>query len=92
MQSTVAHPDEHTPKIQRALAHFAEVYGAETEKGRFKNMALEGAEEIDGTLFLRVAGLTMGRNKWVREGEEVPEGPDFLPIGVWDFKGFAYDV
>ncbi|KAJ3539862.1 hypothetical protein NMY22_g4543 [Coprinellus aureogranulatus] len=89
IQSTLAHPDEHTPKLQRALVHFGEVYGDTAEKGKFKDTELDGAEYIDGTLFLRTAGLTMTRNKWVREGEEIAEGPDFRPVGVWDFGGFG---
>lgn len=88
IQSTVAHPDEHTPKAQRALVHFGEVYG-DSAKGRFKDTELEGAEHIDGSLFIRTAGLTMTRNKWVREGEEIPQGPDFRPIGAWDFEGYV---
>lgn len=89
IQSTLAHPDEHTPKAQRALVHFGEVYGDTAEKGKFKDTELEGADFIDGSLFLRTAGLTMTRNKWVREGEGIAQGPDFRPTGAWDFDGFG---
>lgn len=88
IQSTLVHPDEHTPKIMRALVHFDEAYG-EVQKGFFKDTELEGAEGIDGSLFLRVAGLTMTRNKWVREGEEIAKGSDYRPVGVWDYGGFG---
>ncbi|KAF6754500.1 hypothetical protein DFP72DRAFT_899250 [Ephemerocybe angulata] len=88
IQSTLVHPDEHVPKIQRALAHFDELYG-DTEKGRFKNSKLEGAEDLDGSLFLRVAGLTMTRNRWVREGEEIKTIGTIPPVEIWDFRGFA---
>lgn len=74
------HPNEHLPKAQRALAHFASVYGL-TEKGYWKGKQteLEGAELLDGTLFVRVAGLTASALGWIREGERK---------GEWDFTGF----
>jgi len=52
--------------------------GAKAE-GEAEELELEGAEHLDGTLFVRVAGLSMERKGWVREGEE--KGP-------WDFAGF----
>jgi hypothetical protein len=51
------HPDDHMLKIQRTFAHFSSLYGARP-KGYFKGTELEGAEELDGSLFLRAAGLT----------------------------------
>lgn len=72
------YPDEHLPKIQRSLAHYAALYG-KSEKGRWKDTKLKDAEELDGTLFARVAGLTASRLGWIREGGEK---------GGWDFKGF----
>lgn len=42
-------------------------------------LELEGVEEVlDGTLFARIAGLTMRRLGWMREGER---------RGAWDFGG-----
>lgn len=84
MQTTLGHPDDHLCKLQRALAHFAALYGT-TPAGHFAPLAdvngapLEGAEVLDGTLFLRVAGLSANRLGWMREGEG-NKG--------WDFKGF----
>lgn len=79
LQSTLLHSDNHLPKIQRALAHFDSLYGT-TPCGRFKDLqGLDGAEALDGTIFLRVAGLTQERLGWMREGEE-KKG--------WDFRGF----
>ena len=72
------HPGEHLLKLERALAHYATLYGT-TKKGRFKNTELEGAENIDGTAFIRVAWLSLNRNGWMREGKE---------RGDWDFSGF----
>ncbi|KZT63363.1 hypothetical protein DAEQUDRAFT_719501 [Daedalea quercina L-15889] len=79
LQSTLAHNDDHLAKLQRALVHFATLYGA-TPAGRFKGVrGLDGAEVLDGSLFLRVAALSQDRIGWMREGEE-NKG--------WDFHGF----
>lgn len=78
LQSTLVHPDEHLPKLQRALAFYAGKYGR-TPKGHFKGTDLEGSELLDGTLFVRAAGLTAKQIGWVREGEEK------------HFWGYVYD-
>ncbi|EIN04426.1 hypothetical protein PUNSTDRAFT_108165 [Punctularia strigosozonata HHB-11173 SS5] len=87
IQSVLGHPDDHVPKIQRALAHYATLY-SHRYPGYFSK-ALEDADEklpglelLDSTLFVRVAGLTMDRVGWVREGQ---------PEGGWDMAGF-FDV
>jgi hypothetical protein len=56
------------------------VYGS-TEKGYWKDRGnkLEGAELLDGTLFVRSAGLTATALGWMREGQKK---------GEWDFSGF----
>ncbi|TCD67715.1 hypothetical protein EIP91_012012 [Steccherinum ochraceum] len=84
IQSTMVHPDEHLCKLQRALMHFATLFGT-VRKGAFARVAegLEGAEELDGTLFVRAAGLTANRLGWVREGEAHQQ---------WDFSGFIHAV
>ncbi|EJD01363.1 uncharacterized protein FOMMEDRAFT_111131 [Fomitiporia mediterranea MF3/22] len=78
LQSTILHPNEHLPKAQRALAHFAQLYG-DRSAGIFKGTELEDAELLDGTVFVRVAALTMDRHGWLREGQEK---------GGWDRSGF----
>lgn len=81
VQAALAHPDEHFCKLQRALVHFATLYGG-SPKGQFAGMSndgLQGAETLDGTLFVRAAGLTADRLGWVRQGE-VNE--------FWDLAGF----
>ena len=71
IQSTLVHPDDHLCKIQRALAHFAQTYGRRTAGQRdFAGTELPGAERLDGTLFIRVAGLTAEKLGRVREGEK----------------------
>ncbi|KAF8522286.1 hypothetical protein BU17DRAFT_44855 [Hysterangium stoloniferum] len=78
LQSTLMHPGEHLLKLERALAHYASLYGT-TPKNHFKDVDLDGIEELDGTLFLRAAWLSLNRNGWMREGDEE---------GGWDFDGF----
>jgi len=80
MQSALIHPDDHLPKLQRALSEYASRFGA-TPAGYFKGTKLKDAELIDGTLFLRVAGLTAGRMGWVRDGESPSQDG-------WDRHGF----
>ncbi|KAG2340757.1 hypothetical protein BDR05DRAFT_865594, partial [Suillus weaverae] len=56
VQSAIMHPNEHTLKTQRAFAHFSSLYGARS-KGYFKDTELEGAEALDGSLFLLATRL-----------------------------------
>ncbi|KAG2065067.1 hypothetical protein BDR04DRAFT_1122127 [Suillus decipiens] len=63
--------------IQRAFTHFSSLYGARS-KGYFKDTELEGAESLDGSLFLRAARLTEeymseGTRPWSQEGFLVRE-------------------
>lgn len=55
-------------------------WGKECEVEGSIPLELEGAEYLDGTVFLRTAELTAARMGRVREGEDEAEG--------WDFKGF----
>ena len=77
--SAIQGPDEHMPKIARALVDFAVRWGTrppgyfssrarESDAGQ-SPLSLEGIEKLDGTLFVRVAGLTLDRLGWVNEGE-----------------------
>ncbi len=78
VQTTIVHPAEHLCKTQRALMHNATLYG-QRAAGDFAGLGLEGAELLDGTLFIRVAGLTADRIGWMKEGQEA---------GDWDRVGF----
>ena len=80
IQSTLVHPDEHLCKAQRSLLHYAAILG-DTAPGTFAHLGkeLDGAEILDGTIFVRVAGLTANRLGWIREGE---------PEKGWDNGGF----
>ncbi|KAG2135389.1 uncharacterized protein EDB93DRAFT_1092359 [Suillus bovinus] len=77
VQSSIMHPNDHHVKIQRAFAHFSTIYGARP-KGYFAGTELEGAEELDGSLFVRAAVLTADYMGWAREGEEARD---------WSFEG-----
>ena len=80
IQTTIVHPNEHLCKIQRALAHFAVLYGSRAAgQADFKDTELEGADRLDGTLFVRAAAATATRLGWLREGEKA---------GTWDRSGF----
>jgi len=81
-------PDGHMPKIARALANFAMRWGARPpgyfsarESDAGQQPSLEGIEKLDGTLFVRVAGLTFDRLGWMHEGEKV---------GSWDKDNYPY--
>ncbi|EAU83612.2 hypothetical protein CC1G_07985 [Coprinopsis cinerea okayama7 len=70
LKSAMYHPDEHVPKLQRTLKYFDGILGGlEKEKGALKDTELEGAEYVDGTIFLRTALLSAERFGWLGEGE-----------------------
>ncbi|EIW77878.1 hypothetical protein CONPUDRAFT_128865 [Coniophora puteana RWD-64-598 SS2] len=79
LQSTLVHPNEHLCKLQRALAHFAELYG-HRPAGYFAGAGLDQVEKLDGSMFVRVAILTGDLLGWSREGE-----PN---AGMWDWQEF----
>ncbi|KAH9052772.1 hypothetical protein EDB87DRAFT_1570004 [Lactarius vividus] len=92
IESGVRFPDEHAPKIARALMDFATRWGtrppgyfsafaatSEEKAERAPAPALEGIERLDGTLFVRVAGLTFDRLGWV-------DGPE--KAKYWDRDRF----
>ena len=74
--NVVVHPNEHLIKLIRALGYFAVAY-AGVEKGHFAGVENKDTmeAEVDGTLFVRVAGLTMDRLGWAYEKD---------PTGLWD--------
>lgn len=87
IQSTLTHPDDHISKLQRALADFSSRFGS-VSKGEFSGTELKDAELIDGSLFLRAAGLTTSRMGWVREGQPPLGAGSPVPI-VWDRRGLG---
>ncbi|KAI6002330.1 hypothetical protein F5J12DRAFT_842650 [Pisolithus orientalis] len=77
IQSTIVHPDDHLPKIQRAFAHYSTLLGAKPA-GYHKDTELEDAELLDGSLFVRAAVLT-DRYMDSKKGET---------IFFWHMSGF----
>ena len=78
IQSAILHPNDHLPKVQRSFAHFSALYG-NRPAGYFKGTELDGAELLDGSLFVRAAVLTMDYVGWVREGQSAK---------LWHLGGF----
>ena len=78
IQQALVHPDDHLCKFQRALAHYDQLYGG-MKKGAWKDKGAKfpSIELLDGTLFVRAAGLTADRMG--RESDDVP---------AWDRHGF----
>lgn len=74
IQRTITDPDDHLCKLVRALAHYGGIYGARPAGlPDFSGTELPGAEKLDGTLFIRAAGLTCSSGsqhgyEWRREG------------------------
>jgi len=83
IETTITLPDDHLPKLQRALSHFAKVYGGRKAGGAdFKGTELEGADCLDGSLFVRTAALTMKR--LLEKGVKGYSATG----GLWDHKAF----
>jgi len=80
IEQAVTGPDDHFPKVTRALAQFSQLYGA-TPAGNeeFKGLGITNTELLDGTLFYRAAALTTKR---VLEGEE-DESFGYAPGTRW---------
>ena len=83
IETSITHPSEHLIKLQRSLAHFNTLFGHREQGAREGGLEgaaqeLEGAELLDGTLFIRIAGLTAAKMGRVREGEAAEQ---------WDFSG-----
>jgi len=76
IQSALEHPDDHVCKIQRALGHWSRMFGGRPQGYWAKSppkenaVQLKGVELLDGTLFVRVAGMTQETKGWMREGQE----------------------
>lgn len=90
--SVIHAPDAHTTKAIRALYYAAQHYGHKkaqdlpgcfimTDEGR-RVETLPGIFELDGTLFVRAAGVVMDTLGWVTHGDDP---------GKWDFSGLGWD-
>ena len=76
IQSALEHPDDHVCKTQRALGHWSRMFGGRPQGYWAKTspkedaVQLKGVELLDGTLFIRIAGMTQATKGWMREGLE----------------------
>ena len=90
LQTTLVHPNEHLCKLQRGLVHGASLYGntpavtfEDTDSGEAAGANVKGVDVLDGSVFVRVAGLSANRLGWMREGQEER---------TWDNGGFFKDL
>jgi len=78
-------PDSHTIKTIRALMYGARQYG-DMPTSAFVRPGEEnfhpGAGKLDGTVFIRAAGLVMNTMGWVTHGQKA---------GSWDGSALGYD-
>jgi hypothetical protein len=61
------HPDEHLTKLVRSLVYASTLFGT-AAPGIFR-CALKGSDLLDGSVFIRAAGIAMEVLGWAREGE-----------------------
>ncbi|KAF8141344.1 hypothetical protein EV363DRAFT_1247962 [Boletus edulis] len=89
--SVIHAPDAHTVKCIRALYYAAQHYGHKKARdlpGCFitlkeeRGETLPGISELDGTVFVRAAGVVMDTLGWVTHGDNP---------GTWDFSGLGWD-
>ncbi|KAI0086580.1 hypothetical protein BDY19DRAFT_894614 [Irpex rosettiformis] len=89
LASVVHAPDAHTVKAIRSLYYAAQKYGT-TPKGGAIGAFLPGTEEetlkglsnVDGTIFVRAAGVVMDTLGWVTHGQQE---------GAWDRSALGWD-
>ncbi|KAM0790323.1 hypothetical protein ACM66B_003208 [Microbotryomycetes sp. NB124-2] len=79
--SAIDHPDEHVTKVIRSLAFAAQQFGRRP-KG-YLTSTLDGVSELDGTVFIRAAGMTLDTMGWCHFGQE--------PAKDWDRSKPGYD-
>ncbi|KAK4054953.1 hypothetical protein OIO90_003294 [Microbotryomycetes sp. JL221] len=80
LASAADHPDDHLCKVVRSLA-FAAMHFGHSPEGMFQS-ALPGTDVMDGTIFVRTAGIVMRTMGWCHEGESK---------GKWDRSCLGYD-
>ncbi|KAF8621959.1 hypothetical protein AX15_007389 [Amanita polypyramis BW_CC] len=88
LQSAIVHDESHVSEFQRVMAHWSRLYGL----GRAKEQKLSATElgdsdMLDGTLFIRVAEMTMDRTNRPREAVSEKDIADLI-FKTWDRTGF----
>lgn len=89
IKSVVHARDAHTPKAIRALAYGARMYGTTSKGGAIGaflpgsgNETVKGMSNVDGTVFVRAAGVLMDSLGWVTYGQQE---------GSWDRSALGWD-
>ncbi|KDE09872.1 hypothetical protein MVLG_00270 [Microbotryum lychnidis-dioicae p1A1 Lamole] len=80
LASAVDHPDDHVAKVIRSLA-FAATHFGQSPAG-FYQASLPGTEVMDGSIFIRAAGMTLQAMGWCHEGESP---------GSWDRSALGFE-
>ncbi|GAA6044066.1 hypothetical protein JCM8097_005012 [Rhodosporidiobolus ruineniae] len=81
LQSAVDHHDEHVTKAVRSLFFAATHFGA-SPRGMYQS-SLPGTNEMDGSIFIRAAGMTLDSIGWAHEGDDGN-------TGSWDRSGLGW--
>ncbi|GAA6053389.1 hypothetical protein JCM3770_002300 [Rhodotorula araucariae] len=81
LASAVDHHDEHVTKVIRSLLYAATHFGT-SQKGMFTS-SLPGTELMDGSIFIRAAGLTLASVGWAHEGASGSPG-------AWDRSALGF--
>ncbi|GAA5952657.1 hypothetical protein JCM3765_002235 [Sporobolomyces pararoseus] len=82
LQSAVDHDDEHVTKVVRSL-YFAATHFDTSPPGYFTS-SLPGSQTMDGSIFIRAAGMTLASVGWAHEGDKGI-------LGTWDRSALGYD-
>ncbi|GAA5907115.1 questin oxidase family protein [Sporobolomyces salmoneus] len=82
LQSAVDHDDEHVTKTVRSL-YFAASHFDTSPPGYFTS-SLPGSQTMDGSIFIRAAGLTLSSIGWAHEGDKGI-------VGTWDRSALGYN-
>ena len=86
--SVVHAPDAHTVKAVRSLYYAAQKYGTTPAGGAIGAFRPDGSEthegmaKVDGTIFVRAAGVVMDMLGWVSHGQKE---------GHWDRSGLGWE-
>jgi len=83
IDSALRAPDSHTIKSIRSLLYAAKIYG-QTPLGALGQdyPGIKGLKEVDGTLFIRTAGVVMDTLGWVDWGQAE---------GKWDSSALGWE-
>jgi hypothetical protein len=89
IEAVVHSPDAHTVKAVRTLYYASQRYGATPRGGMIGaldekgNETLTGSGDLDGTVFIRAAGVVMDTLGWVSKGQKED---------AWDRSGLGWDA